>query len=218
MKKELLKSILGGICIGLGGLVYLAVENKYVGSFLFSLGLLTILTKELNLYTGKIYSLQFNARDIFNKLIILLGNYIGATFVGIIAGNCNLVNSIEIINKKFTINPIKVFILSILCGILMYLAVSLYKHTTKSLFVIMPVMTFILIGAEHCIADMFYFSTQIWNINNIINNYNNINIIYNIFNNNIINIIFNYNIFIIISILGNSIGGILFYRLEKITH
>ena len=42
------------------------------------------------------------------------------------------------------------------CGILIYLAVELYKKTKSFIPVIMCVMAFILSGAEHSIADAFY--------------------------------------------------------------
>lgn len=43
--KEYIKAILAGMMIGLSGFVYLSVENKIVGSFLFSFGLITILSQ-----------------------------------------------------------------------------------------------------------------------------------------------------------------------------
>ena len=46
------KSILAGILIGLGCVIYVASPVKYVGSCLFSLGLLTIMIKGYFLYTG----------------------------------------------------------------------------------------------------------------------------------------------------------------------
>ena len=46
--------ILGGICIALGGGVFLACDNKYVGAALFCVALLTICWLGFGLYTGKI--------------------------------------------------------------------------------------------------------------------------------------------------------------------
>ena len=45
MKKYLdfiIKGIYAGILIGMGGIAYLAIDNKIVGSFIFSFGLLTV--------------------------------------------------------------------------------------------------------------------------------------------------------------------------------
>ena len=49
-----LKAVYAGFMIGIGGIVYLSVENKVVGSLLFSFGLLTIVTQGFFLYTGKV--------------------------------------------------------------------------------------------------------------------------------------------------------------------
>ncbi len=39
------QSLLAGVLIGCGDIVYVVCENKIVGSFLFSLGLISILVK-----------------------------------------------------------------------------------------------------------------------------------------------------------------------------
>ena len=49
-----IKAVYAGFMIGIGGIVYLSVENRVVGSLLFSFGLLTIVTQGFYLYTGKI--------------------------------------------------------------------------------------------------------------------------------------------------------------------
>ena len=50
----LIKSILAGIMIGIGGTIYLSLDNKIVGSILFAIGLFVIVVYSFNLYTGKI--------------------------------------------------------------------------------------------------------------------------------------------------------------------
>ena len=42
------------------------------------------------------------------------------------------------------------------CGVLIYLAVELYRKTHKFIPVIICVMAFILSGTEHSIADAFF--------------------------------------------------------------
>lgn len=45
----------------------------------------------------------------------------------------------------------------------MYLAIDNYKKTKNVIFIIAPVMIFILSGFEHSIANMFYFSVAgVW--------------------------------------------------------
>ena len=86
MKKYLdflVKGIFAGILIGIGGVVYLSVENKVAGSFLFSIGLLTICMYQMNLYTGKVgYVLVNKLNYIYELLLSLLGNFIGTFIVG----------------------------------------------------------------------------------------------------------------------------------------
>ena len=49
-----LYSVLGGVCIGIGGVVFLSCENKVVGAVFFCLGLFAICTFGFNLFTGKV--------------------------------------------------------------------------------------------------------------------------------------------------------------------
>ena len=52
--KILVKAILAGVMISIGGTIYLALDNKMLGAFLFSIGLFSICAYGFNLYTGKI--------------------------------------------------------------------------------------------------------------------------------------------------------------------
>lgn len=45
----------------------------------------------------------------------------------------------------------------ILCGVCIQIAVQSYQKERDNLSVILPVMVFILIKSEHCIADFFYY-------------------------------------------------------------
>ena len=48
-------------------------------------------------------------------------------------------------------------ILAIGCGAMMHIAVYLFKRGKHPLYVIMPIMFFILCSFEHCVADAGYF-------------------------------------------------------------
>ena len=69
----LIKSILAGIMIGIGGTIYLSLDNKIVGSILFAIGLFIIVVYSFNLYTGKIGYLinNFNKKYIIYKVIFI---------------------------------------------------------------------------------------------------------------------------------------------------
>lgn len=46
-----IKAVLAGMLISVGGIVFLMSDYKIVGAVLFAVGLFTIMTYELNLYT-----------------------------------------------------------------------------------------------------------------------------------------------------------------------
>ena len=47
-------------------------------------------------------------------------------------------------------------VLGIFCGVLMYAAVAGYKKTGNLFYIVLPVVTFIMVGCNHCVADMAY--------------------------------------------------------------
>lgn len=169
-----IKGIYAGIMIGIGGVAYLAIPNKIVGSFIFSIGLLTVCMYSLNLYTGKIgYILVNKANYIFELLLSLIGNFIGTFLVGNLMRLTRFTTYIEtaknLVDIKLNDNLLSIFILSIFCGIIMYIAVNNFKKENsdigKYIIIVMGVMAFILCGFEHCVANMFYFSIAgVWNL------------------------------------------------------
>ncbi len=162
-----LSGILAGFCVGLGGLVFLSVENRIVGSALFTVGLFVICTFGFHLFTGKVCYVFQNDQDYALDLpVIWLGNLAGT---GIAAGMGLLGRSAPALREKaLTMCVVKMddsllslFVLGILCNILIYIAVDGYRRNPhelgKYLSLFFGVMVFILSGTEHCVADMFYF-------------------------------------------------------------
>ena len=79
----LVKSILAGIAIGIGGTVFLSLDNKVLGALFFSIGLFIIVTRGLNLYTGKIgYVFDNKLSYLIEVLVTIIGNFIGTFIVG----------------------------------------------------------------------------------------------------------------------------------------
>lgn len=161
----LIKSIYAGLMIGIGGIIYLSLNNPIIGAFLFSFGLLTIIIQQFNLFTGKIGFIK-TKEQLFEIPIIILGNFIGTFIMSVMARIANLPISADIICfNKLNNNIFNVFILAIFCGIMMYLAVDNYNKSKNIICIILPVVIFILAGFEHSIANMFYFSLAgVWNI------------------------------------------------------
>ncbi len=170
----LTKGVYAGILIGIGGIAYLAISDKIVGTFIFSLGLLTVCMYDFGLFTGKIgYILVKKTKYLVELVLTLFGNFIGTFLTGNLIRFTKFSNYIEtaqkLVNIKLADSPLSSFILSIFCGMLMYIAVNNYKNQKdvlgRYLGIIMGVMAFILCGFEHCVANMMYFSVaNIWNL------------------------------------------------------
>jgi len=190
--KILLRSILAGLMIVIGGTINLSVGGV-VGSILFAIGLFMIVVNAYNLYTGKIgYLFDNNWKYLIELFITLIGNLIGTVGGGYLllltrVGD-KLQNNAKILCEiKLSDSWYSILILSIFCGMLMYLAVNLYKELKdcgKYIAVFICVCVFILCGFEHCVANMYYFSVaNMWSWNTVL--------------------------YLLIMILGNSIGSIM---------
>ena len=85
MLKQFIKACLGGLAISIGAVAYLSVDNKVIGSFLFSLGIFTIYSFGFSLYTGKVCFIP-NKEPSFckNVGITYLGNAVGTVLTGLI--------------------------------------------------------------------------------------------------------------------------------------
>lgn len=163
--KCFVRSFLAGMAIGLGGAVLLGTmginpELKWVGAILFSIGLFTVFTFGLDLYTGKV-GYMFDDKPWtygVDLLIMLIGNFFGTMFIafcmpmadqfipGFIDGRLAMLDS-----------PVTVVLKGIFCGILMFIAADVYKTKKSYLGAFICVPVFILAGSEHSIADMYYF-------------------------------------------------------------
>ena len=162
----LIKSILAGIMISVGCVVNLSCDNKYIGAILFCIGLITILLFNFNLYTGKVCYIPNNKPSyILQVLLILFGNILGCIIMGVLFP----ITPISICTTKLSYDLQSVLIKSIMCGLLIYIAVDSYKKYKTLLPTLFCIPIFILSGYIHVIADTFYFvSAQAFNTNTII--------------------------------------------------
>ena len=191
--KILVRAILAGVMISIGGTIYLALDNKMLGAFLFSIGLFAICANGFNLYTGKIgYVIDNKPKYLIELLFTLIGNLIGTVGCGYLLflsrqGDKLRSTAQAISTIKLNDNLLSIFILSIFCGIIMYLAVDLYKKLTdfgKYMGIFMGITVFILAGFEHCVANMYYFSAaNMWTWKTVL--------------------------YVLVMIAGNSVGSIL---------
>ena len=145
---------------------------------------------KLNLFTGKIgYCDSFKKIKNNSLLLIemLVTNLIGVmvtTVLYAVTDENFVITITAIAAAKFSKNIFVLFIHACYCGMLIHFAVK----NNKTIITVFAIMIFILIGAEHCIADFPYL----------------------LFSFSFINIIKFLSI-----ILGNSLGAILIEKLSK---
>lgn len=164
--RMLVLAVLAGAAIGIGGIVFLALDNKIVGALMFTAGLYSICVHGLNLFTGKVgYLVNQPVSYLLDLLVIWIGNLAGTYLAAAGIMSTRSYEDYGFYDKVTAMCEAKVgdslgslFILGIFCGALMYIAVEGYKQTKNPMILFVGVGTFILCGFEHCIADMFYLS------------------------------------------------------------
>ena len=147
------KSVLAGVLIALAGLIYLKVDNKIIGSFLFSLGLYAVLEYQGKLFTGMIGNVN-SKQTALDCVLALIFNLLAVICIGLIVRLTlgeNLVFD-TIVSQSWY----QVLIKSCVCGCLIHLACTIYKSTKNPLIIVLCVMAFILSGSLHSIACGFY--------------------------------------------------------------
>ena len=199
MKKiiwNFVNGLLAGIMIAVGGTVFLAcfgdgsMVNKTIGAFFFSIALLSICYKGYSLYTGKIgFIPEKHDGEAFSVLLWgLLGNLISTVVLGYaLRAAIPTIGGVAetLCTARLTQEWWQTLIRGIFCGILMYMAVSIYRDKKTISGILFCVPVFILAGFEHSVANMFYFGAagMFFSVDSII--------------------------YLAIVVLGNTIGGML---------
>jgi formate/nitrite transporter FocA (FNT family) len=127
-----------------------------------------------------LYTGKVGYSGIINNLPILCGNIVGSILLYLYPTE----NAQILILNKLNIPLYITFINAVICGVLIYAAVEAFKRH-KDYMIAICVPGFILFGAEHCIADICYIASAHMISLDIL-------------------------LFILIVILGNSIGSLLF--------
>ena len=147
------KSIGAALLISLGNFALLKLGSP-IGPVIFAFGLLGVCYMGLNLFTGKCGFFIEDKIKIKDLLIILLGNLIFGYLFGLMYSITDK-TLIEVAIAKIATWDISIsfFIKSLLCGIIMYIAVYMYKKGT-SVGIIFGIPLFIFCGFQHCIANI----------------------------------------------------------------
>ncbi len=184
-----LKGILAGILIAIAVFTYLvlyaySVATKHVNLityFLqgvgFCIGIILIVSLDAALFTGRIgYLVQRKAKYLLELLIVLLTNFIGASLFSIIfyytlfpskTINGLLSSNImqDLIKSKldWQVNKLwRAFLGAIGTGILLHSGIYAYENTNNKglglLALLFSIWTFLLLGFDHSIASFAFFS------------------------------------------------------------
>lgn len=185
--KTYYSAILAGIFISLGCIIYTTIGGP-LGAFLFSFGLVAVLSYKASLFTGMIGYAEIDSSDIIQILLTILGNLGGVALMVLLAGLAGLP-----LNQP-DISLLYIFPRSIMCGMMMYIMVEGIKNSQSDVknLLLLGVPLFILSGMSHSVANMFY--VLYFNYNNIIKEF----------------------LIIFISLVGNTIGAKIIRRLQKL--
>ena len=147
------KSVGAGVLISLGDYALLKLGNP-IGPVIFAFGLLGVCYMGQNLFTGKCGFFIEDKIPFKNLMIILLVNLIAGYLMGLMFSFCDkdvVASSLAKVSGWEVSIPF--FLKSVLCGIIMYIAVLMYRKGTP-LGIIFGIPLFIFCGFQHCIANI----------------------------------------------------------------
>lgn len=174
-------AVLAGAFIGFGGAAYLMVmtgadpgfgPHKVLGGLAFSLGLILCIVGGAELFTGNALMVmaavdgKITVGALFrNWGIVYLGNFLGAVGLVVAFALTGLLQApfgetaVKVALAKVSMTPVVYLAKGALCNGLVCLAVWLTFSARdtggKILAILWPITTFVLLGLEHSVANMF---------------------------------------------------------------
>ena len=147
------KSVGASILISLGVYALLKLGNP-IGPVIFALGLLGVCYMGQNLFTGKCGFVIEDKIKILDLLIILIVNLIAGYLIGLMYSTMDTEIFKNAVTKVATWDfSLTIFLKSIMCGVIMYICVIMYKKGTP-LGILFGIPLFIFCGFQHCIANI----------------------------------------------------------------
>ena len=191
----------GGLFVSIGGTAFLSIENRVVAALFFTTGLFAISNYGFNLFTGKVcYLLDNGPGYLWDLALIWLGNLGGTLIATALLGLTRVHPALAetaapLVAAKLGDGLLSVFVLSVFCNVLIFIAVDGYRIIPdalgKYLALFLGVAVFAISGFEHCVANMYFISlTGSWSADAVL--------------------------FIIVNTVGNSLGGLLVPAVKKI--
>lgn len=159
--------------------------GKVVSSLLFSIAIILVVFIGGELFTGNnmtmaigFYDRKVSLREVGRVWgISYIGNFLGTFVLSVIFVGSGASKGIltdyysSFIYTKLAVSPLQLFLRGILCNFLVCLAVwtgtRLKSESGKIIIMICVIMTFVIAGFEHCIANMGIFSIAWMLLDNI---------------------------------------------------
>ena len=147
------KSAGAALLIALGDYALLKLGNP-IGPVIFAFGLLGVCYMGQNLFTGKCGFCVCDKIPPLDLTLILLVNLIAGYLFGLVFSFADADVMSAAVTKAGTWEiSAAFFIKSVLCGVIMYVAVYMYRQKTP-LGIIFGIPLFIFCGFQHCIANI----------------------------------------------------------------
>ncbi len=177
----LLLGILAGLYISFGSMLYIVAtadgQGKVVGGLVFSVGLVLVLIAGAELFTGNVIMLVGTLTGLFpfasllrNWVAVYIGNFLGAVLTAVLIWQSGLLGELDALNRvgllaveiahsKLAFTFGQCLIRGVFCNMLVILAIIMATMAkdiiSKIACIVIPIMTFVACGFEHCVANMF---------------------------------------------------------------
>ena len=148
------KSLFSGILIGLGASGFLALGGL-AGAVLFSFGLVCVVLSGTPLYTGR----AGVTTDIPELVRVWFFNILGCVLLGLLVASLGgeaAGRAADCVAARLSQGPWRAFLRAVGCGVIIDIAVWLYRGTKSVLPILFGVPLFIVCGFYHSIADVVY--------------------------------------------------------------
>lgn len=148
------RSLFAGLLIGLGACGFLALGGL-PGAIIFAFGLISVVLSGTPLYTGRAGVMT----RIGPLAMIWLFNILGCILLGLLVvsvGGEMADRAQTVVAGRLAQGPWRAFLRAVGCGLIIDIAVWLYRTTKSVLPVIFGVPLFIVCGFYHSIADVVY--------------------------------------------------------------
>ena len=150
------KSFFAGILIGLGACGYLALGGL-PGAIIFAFGLIGVVLSGSLLYTGRAGVMKLSETG--SLVMIWLFNILACVLLGLLMmslGGEPVERAQTAVAGRLAQGPWRSFLRAVGCGLIIDIAVWMYRTTKNILPVLFGVPLFIVCGFYHSIADVVY--------------------------------------------------------------